>query len=272
MSHTRYSHHKFDNIDGCTFSPIEYSKLKFGSLEVAKKFGYDLADGFFDKHGDIFVNEQCVVMCSAYNFIRNASSLLTDFFVERLNSILYLYGYNPVQTSRIHRNVTYTNDYGYLGKDRRKELLAGDEFFINVDYMVGKTLIFIDDVVITGTHEEKIIDMLESCGMMDANQYHLYYAEYMGESPDIEAKLNFANMSTDKTYKDVIKMIASHENELIVRPIKYLLGLSKEEFQDALYDIAEKSLVKKILNASIGENYHKVDKYRDNISSLASNT
>lgn len=65
----------------------------------------------------------------------------------------------------VHRKVSYINDYGFLSKEDRKALIDGDTFSINRDFWGNKTLIFIDDVNITGTHEEKLIEILDKEGV-----------------------------------------------------------------------------------------------------------
>lgn len=252
-----FSAHIFNNLGNVKFNPEDYSKFKFGSTKIAKKFGYELAEKFFNEHSDILMSNRCVVIPSPYNHVKNAATLLAESFVNRINELLVEVNGEHVEFSMIHRKITYTNDYGFLSKEKRKSLINNDSFYFNKDFIKDKVLIFIDDVFITGSHEEKLIDVLDKENLQNKTIF-LYYGKYNGCSPEIEAELNFSGI---KDYIDYIKIVSSEDNQVIVRTIKYLLG--SDYCKKILKHLSKKKL-EDIYFGSLGEGYYKIPKFQEN--------
>lgn len=256
--------HNFYNLEDCPFNPVDYSKLKFGSREVAKKFGEELAVSFFNSHTDTLMSDDCVVIASPYNYVKNAATIMTEYFLDKLNSLMVNACGKNLEYTTIHRKVSYTADYGFLSKEKRKKLLSNDEFYINLEYVQGKTIIFVDDVKITGTHEDKLIEILAENGLNDRGHFFLYYANYTGNQPDIESKLNFAGVPT---IKSVCETMNSPDYEMIIRPIKYLMSRNKEEFEYSMTNITFEA-TEKLYNSCLAEGYYKIPAYQDNFNHL----
>jgi hypothetical protein len=206
------------------------------------------------------MSDQCVVIPSPYNHVKNAATIMTEHFVDRLNQNLVNCNGKHVEYSTIHRKVTYTNDYGFLSKEKRKSLINNDDFYFNKQFIGDKTLIFIDDVTISGTHEEKLVDVMKN-EKIDNKTFFLYYASYNGTSPDIEAKLNFAGVSSPLSY---VNLVLSGDCHVIVRTIKYLLGLPQSELEFILPKVPI-HILNKIYNGALGEGYYTVPQYQENV-------
>lgn len=263
----QFAAHYFTNLESAGFSPEDYSRLKFGSDEVAKKFGYELAEKFFKEFKDKILDEQLVVIPSPYNQVKNASTIMSEHFMDRLNVLLVENGGNHVEWNTISRKVSYINDYGFLPAEERKKLIDGDTFHMNKGFLEGKTLIFIDDVYITGTHERKLQQVLQENEVYN-NRYFLYFAQYDAKdvSPEIEAELNF---SAVKSLGDYLLISLEEGHHLIVRPIKYLLSRTETEFS-WFAQVANKALLKKIYHGALAEGYYNIDAYKTNLSILRS--
>jgi hypothetical protein len=264
MNNTVHAVHNFSKIDeSCPFDPIDYSFLKFGCRKVAKKFGYELAESFFAKHTEALISQECVVIPSPYNYVKNAATVMTEFFVERLNQLLAESCGKSVEYSTIHRKVSYTADYGFLSKEKRKQLLSNDQFYANSDFLAGKTLIFVDDVKITGTHEDKLLEIIDNYGLYEPNgHFFLYFANYEGDTPDIESKLNFAGI---KYTFDVVHMINQSTTDLIIRPIKYILST---EHIDTVLNMMLPEKLEKIYKLALSEGYYKIPTYQQNLNAI----
>jgi hypothetical protein len=255
--HNEFSLHHFEDIYNMGFDPVDYSHLKFGCDKTAMRFGYELADGFFKKFHDVLLANRCVVIPSPYNFVPNAATIMTKHFVDRLNSLLVNENGVHVDYSIIHRKVSYINDYGFLSKEKRASLINGDDFFLNTEYLEGKLLIFVDDVKITGTHEEKLIDIMQKRGITN-DCFFLYFASYCGDNPTIEAQLNFAGIHSVLEYADYILYNESH---IIVRPLKYLLSQEPSCLRQALKMLPAKT-IREIYCGCLGEGYYKLPSYQ----------
>lgn len=259
----QFSAHTFRSLEDAKFEPYQYSLLKFGSDEIARKYGHELASAFFKEHSDVLMSNRCVVIPSPYNYVENAATIMAKHFVDKVNQLLVDAHGEHVEFSNIHRKVTYTNDYGFLTKEKRKGLIGNDKFYFNRQFIEGKLLIFIDDVRITGTHEEKILEVMEEEGIKN-DAFFLYYGNYSGGLPDTEAKLNFAGISCPDDY---LKLVSDSECHVIVRTIKYVLGLPSGQADYLIGKLPDK-IINRIYNGCLGEGYYKVPSYQRNFEEI----
>ena len=256
----QFAAHIFNSIDEVDFDITSYSRLKFGSGVSADAMGREMAVKFFTAHIDILECGNCVVIPSAYNMLEIAATLLARRFMCHLNMLLVKHGMPIVKWSNMHRTITYFSDYAHMTSQERKKMLAGDSFFINKEFIHGKTLLFIDDVIITGTHEEKIREFLVKENISNRCVY-LYYCKYTGNCPETEAKLNACGVNDANTYLDLIN---EPEHQIIVRTCKFLLNGSKHQLLDVLHR-APKGFSSQLYTACILEEYHDVPRYRENM-------
>lgn len=258
--HKSFAAHPFSSLEDLAFDPHEYSRLKFGSDIIARKFGYDLALRFFKAHAPELMANQVVVIPSPYNFVPNAATILARHFVDRLNHLMVNANGASVELSLAHRKVTYTSDYGFLSAHRRKELISNDHFYLNRKFIKGKLLVFIDDVRITGTHEHKLVDVLEK-ERLSNDCFFIYYGDYINKDVgcDIEAKINFASISNLADYQ---KLTEEPNHHLIVRPIKFLLTQSATDLKQML-EQQDLKKVQELYNACLGEGYYRIPQYQE---------
>lgn len=258
-NHIRYAVHPFSDLENAGFCPQMYSKLKFGSDSAARTMGHELAKGFFAVHGDKILANRLVVIPSPYNFVPNAATVMTGHFVNKLNELTVNAAGRHCEYSIIHRKVSYTSDYGFLSKKQRRGLIDNDSFFLNRDFMEGKMLVFIDDVRITGTHEDKLVEVLERDDIKNDAAF-LYYAEYYGNQPDIEGALNFSYL---KGMDDYLTLANEPDHHVIVRPLKYLLSQSPDQLRDVLERFPFNTL-EKVYHGCLAEGYYKIPGYQQN--------
>lgn len=257
--------HQFSSMENLPFAAEDYSKLKFGSDAVARRFGKELAFKFFAEHAAELLTQNCVVIPSPYNFVENAATVMARHFTNELNHLLVNANGTNVEWSIIHRKVSYTNDYGFLTKDKRRELIDNDLFFLNKEFLEGKTLIFVDDVCITGTHEDKLIEILDK-NRLTNRTFFAYFGKYeKGEvGADIEAQLNFAGI---QHVSDFVQLSKQPDHHLIVRPIKFMLSQKPEVFRAVIKDLDD-SFARKMYYGCVGEGYNRIPKYQDNFQQL----
>lgn len=263
MLSTRCAVHDFNSLENTSFSPYEYSMLKFGCNKTARKFGRELANSVFEKHKDLLITRKVAVVPSAYNYVPNAAAIMTKYFIELLNNLLVSNGGQHVDYSLIHRKVSYINDYGFLPKERREELIANDKFHFDKGAHLGKLLIFTDDVRITGTHERKIAGMFAQGNFINDHIF-AYYANYTGETPEVEAQINFAGIRNVIEYNH---LAWSGDHNVIVRPIKYTLSRKPEEVDYLIYNLPLDCLIK-TYNGAIAEGYYEVPSYTESLQKL----
>lgn len=256
----QFAAHTFDNLANAEFDVTDYSRLKFGSFVSATKMGREMAIKFFHQHIDVLSEGNCLVIPSAYNMLEIAATLLARQFMTHLNTMLVKHGMPIVKWTNMHRTITYFSDYAHMTASERKQMLAGDSFFINKDFIRGKTLLFIDDVIITGTHEEKIKEFMIREQLPNKCMY-LYYCKYTGECAETEAKLNTCGVNDAVSY---LNLINEPNHQIIVRACKFLLNGSASQLLDVLHN-APKMFAQRLHCACILEEYHDVPRYRENM-------
>lgn len=258
-NHTRYSVHHFSDLEHAGFCPKMYSKLKFGSDSAARTMGHALASGFFAQHSDKILANRLVVIPSPYNYVPNAATVMTGHFVNKLNELTVHAAGRHCEYSIIHRKVSYTNDYGFLSKEKRRGLIDNDSFYLNRDFMEGKMLVFIDDVRITGTHEDKLVEILERDKITNPAAF-LYFAQYHGNQPDIEGALNFSYV---KNLDDYLHLANEPNHHVIVRPLKYLLSQPADKLQQ-LCERFPYNTLEQVYHGCLAEGYYKIPGYQNN--------
>jgi predicted amidophosphoribosyltransferase len=264
MNHKQFAAHEFTTLEDAPFNPEAYSRLKFGCDHSARAFARNLAHKFFNAHAPELLSNRCVIIPSPYNYVKNAATILTEYFIKYLNHLIVNVNGEPVEFDMIKRYISYTSDYGFMSKDQRKSLLNGDTFYLNSGFYEDKTLIFLDDVVISGAHEEKLKEILAANNIKN-NCFFIYYAKYLGQDPSIESRLNFAAVNS---LSDYVKMTSDPRHHVIVRPLKYLLSREPEELRQYIVSM-DGIKIEEIYHGCIGEGYHKIPGYQENFQTIA---
>ncbi|MCX2430862.1 MULTISPECIES: phosphoribosyltransferase family protein [unclassified Pedobacter] len=263
-----YSLHKIDNTADFGFDPNDYSRFKFGDDLVARSFGKDLADGFIRYYlADNRIADQIVVISSPYSFIPTATFAMKNYFVSQLNRWLVENGGLTVQEAKVHRTITYKEDYGELSAEERMNLIGNDTFHIDRDFLEGKTLLFLDDIKITGSHERMILKMAKAYGLK--NEIHmLYFAELVNPQihPNVE---NFLNYHQVKSIFDLEKIISNGYFCFNTRIVKYILNAEHQSFSIFL-ERMDHDFIHQLYDLALGNSYHLMEAYADNLQLIKS--
>lgn len=264
---TSYSLHKITNPYHFGFDPDDYSRFKFGDDSAARVFGTALAEGFIREHGDALAG-QIVVVPSPYSFIPTATFALKNYFVFRLNRWLADKGLPVVQETKVHRTVTYKEDYGELSAEQRIALIGNDSFHIDSTFLQGKTVLFLDDIRITGGHERMILKMVREYALREP-MYLLYFAELVNKdvSPTIE---NFLNYHAIKSIFDLDALIRTGAFALNTRAVKYILRYDFEAFR-IFAEGQSDAFLEYLYDMALGNGYHTMDAYRKNLYFIQAN-
>jgi hypothetical protein len=263
-----YSLHKIDNATNFGFNADDYSRFKFGDDLVARNFGKCLAEGFIaDILEDCAINDQIVVISSPYCFIPTATFAMKKYFVDQLNHWLAENNKPVVQEAKIHRTITYKEDYGELNAEDRLKLIGNDSFHIDKDFLKDKVLFFLDDIKITGSHEKMILKMVKEYGLTNSI-FMLYFAELVNNDihPNIENYLNYHQI---KTVSDLDAVVKSGNFSFNTRIVKYILNCDFNSFQSFIEKQTD-DFIQSLYNLSLGNSYHTIDSYSENFSFLKS--
>jgi hypothetical protein len=266
---TTWSLHHIDNPAQFGFCPDSYSRFKFGDEAVAREFGSALANGFIagvlSKQP---IAQQIVVISSPYSFIPTATFAMKTWFVYGINRWLAQHGYPVVQETRVHRTITYKEDYGELDAEQRMSLIGNDSFHIDKDFLTGKTLLFLDDIRITGSHERMIMKMVDAYGLNN-NIFMLYFAQLVNKNihPNIE---NFLNYHQVKTIFHLEPIIQSGSFAINTRIVKYILNYNSDCFKIFIQN-QTMDFVNLLYDMALGNGYHTIDAYASNLNFITEN-
>lgn len=268
MNIKRYSRHLISSEDQFTFDPVAYSKFKFGDGRVARQYGSELADGFINeclRHQSKEAIGQLVVISSPFAFIPTATFAMKNYFVYRLNRWLAANDLPVVQKTKIHRKVTYKEDYGALDAAERLRLIGNDEFHIDKEFIKGKTLVFLDDIRITGSHEKMILKMSQEYNIENTS-WLLYFAELknMAIHPKIENYLNYYQV---KDINDLTEIVQSPDFQINTRVTKYILNTDPKKFDNFIGNQTAE-FAELLYNMAIGNEYHLIDAYSHNLNKI----
>ena len=258
-----YSLHKITKADSFSFDADAYSRFKFGDGLVSEKFGIDLARGFIETHlKENPISKQLVVISSPFCFIPTATFAMKNHFVFELNRWLADNNLPVVQEAKVHRTITYKEDYGELNAEERINLIGNDSFHIDAGFLENKVLVFLDDIKITGSHERMITRMLEEYQLKN-DVYLLYFAELTNKEihPNIE---NYLNYFAVKSIFDLKTIIDSEHFVINTRLVKYILNSKKTVFNLFIEDQSS-NFIDLLYNMAIGNSYHTIEAYSENI-------
>ncbi|WP_345949553.1 phosphoribosyltransferase family protein [Mucilaginibacter sp. PAMB04274] len=264
MKHHIYSLHKIHSSTSFGFEAADYSRFKFGDDAVAAQYGKALADGFVNNVLALQnISNQLVVISSPYSFIPTATFALKNHFVSQLNRWLAANQLPVVQETKVHRTITYKEDYGALDAEQRMNLISNDSFHIDAEFLKGKVLVFLDDIKITGSHERMIAKMITEYSLQN-EVYMLYFAELANTTihPNIENYLNYHEV---KTIFDLDKIINSGHFCANTRMVKYILNYNHADFC-IFIDYQTRPFINQLFDLALGNSYHTMDNYSLNLS------
>ncbi|PDT80556.1 phosphoribosyltransferase family protein [Sinorhizobium sp. BJ1] len=253
--------HEFQSIEDAPFRPEQYSRLKFGCDEAAREMGYQIADAFFQNNAPALLDSSSLMISSPYNFVPNAATIMTMHLLNRLNSHIVDAKGNHVEYATVPRKISYVNDYGLLSGEHRKSLIAGDRFYFNSQHFEGRCLLFVDDVKITGTHENRLVELMHEQQLKNKT-FFLYFARYTGDRPDIESEINLAAV---KSIRDLNRIAAEPNHHMTVRQIKYILAADPSELYHDFLKFRSDRYLRSLYFNCLHEGYYKIQEYETNI-------
>jgi hypothetical protein len=262
----QYAIYQISDAGAISFDEVAYSRFKFGDGKVAADYGAQLFEGFIAQYkNEVLSNDAIVLLPSPYTHIPTASCQMAFFFRKAMNDFLYKNGKKALLESRIHRYKTYSADYGSLSREERLRLIASDTYHVDRDFLQNRLCLFIDDIKITGGHEQVIRQMLDKSNI-DGHFIFLYFAELVNPEipPAIENHLNYFYVQSPE---EVIGLLSDDNFLFNTRVVKYILHSSPAAIETYLCQITTGRL-QQLVSYAIGNNYHLMEEYRDNLNHI----
>lgn len=260
MINPKWHVHSFTDLDNPGFDVGAYSRLKHGSDVSARQLGHEMAEDFWsDKFKKPWLlAAPTLVIPAPGTAVPVAATLLARHFAEWLSFRMADANVPPVEVGHVHRYMSYSmNTYADISAEERKKLLSGDKLFFPASFMEGKQLIFIDDVCITGTHEEKLDRELDEAGFENERMYACY-AKYQGEDPSIEGRLNKVSV---RGPLDVVWLAQEPGFTVTVRCLRLMLEANTDDLGQVLRGLPRR-MREQFCSAAIEKGYHRYPEYR----------
>lgn len=261
----RYAVHDIRDVDKLPFLASEYSYFKYGDVEIANKYGEQLALHFIKHLLPSLKFNKLTVYSSPYKYLPTASFFLTKAFINYLKSNE---PFLEIIEEKIERNQTYTDDYGALSAEQRYDLIKNDTYKFKSLPDKDSALIFIDDISITGTHQI-VVERLLKDSEIDNYSIFLYFAKLSNKKihPNFENYLNYFSV---KDLHDLTKLFRIKRIRFTTRTVKFILSSSKKEFEKFIdfLEILDNCLIYDLHRGAINNDYDSIDDYSHNFKVL----
>lgn len=257
------------NVDD--FDCRSYSMFKYGNRHAGIEFGKSLFESFkevfpFDKSN----GNDIIVTSSPYKYVPPASQVIAFSFLDQLNLHLDSLDKFSANYTKISRDMLFEGDYGKLTFEERTDLMKKDILHIDKEFIEDKYLVIIDDIKITGAHENKILDLLNRVDYKNYDKlFFLYYAK-------LEANINsniedYFNHCIVKDIKDLRSILVNRNSYINARICKYILSYKNKEEYNSFLDFMRdyyRDTLEKIYISCVGDGYNKMGIYRENFELL----
>jgi hypothetical protein len=267
MKSNRYALYKINNQNILDFDASKYSLLKFGHRASINDYANKLFSLVLELHNSDAINiNNSVILIGPYQFIDTASSLLTKQTISLLNQ--YAKNTNNLMEichSKVNRKTTYFTDYALMSKEDRYNLIKNDSFIVDYDAIGSKDIIIIDDIRISGTHEDIMYNIFKDGGFQNTINF-IFLAEV--ERNEFDPKIeHFFNSKTISNVKDLIPYITSDSLDFTTRGVKMILSQSQHEFIDFIAKISIDNM-EELRKLAIGNEYDKIELISNNLEIL----
>ncbi|KAF2262428.1 hypothetical protein CC78DRAFT_534765 [Lojkania enalia] len=260
---SHFSLHKISSEDETTFtfSAKDYSRFKFGDDTTARRYGMDLAQAFIETELLEKPLPKFVVTVSCH-YIPTAAFWLRHHFVSYLNRYLAFKG-SPAEKVDIYRNRMYATDHATQGAGDSTQILENIEWHIDVPRIQGKTIIVIDDIRVTGKHEERKKRMFAEAGLTNTPIHFVYFAEVTNSAvgPTFEHRLNSTVVHTIQDLAPIVRNPSKFRMNCCF--VKFILKYAYVDFCRFMR-MQEDGFAQILLDYALGSQYYSLSEYEEN--------
>jgi hypothetical protein len=182
------------DLDGATrpaLDLVEFSRFKHGAVAPAWRFADGLVHRLADGCPQTVHAPRLVVTASCYKYVPLASVTLARAVAHLLNAHRATHGLRPVTRTQFYRWQLIEGDYSTMTFGERQRFIEQDVIRVDTDVLDGAAVLVVDDVRITGFHEDRIAAVLDRAGVPAA--VFGYCAVIDGAAdPTIEKRMNEA--------------------------------------------------------------------------------
>jgi PRTase ComF-like len=209
------------------FSPVRYSRYKYGSATAAEAFARALGAAFCRRCPDLAFAPRLLMASSPYARVPAAATALARWLQPVLNAARAGKGLPPAPLLQVDRVSASAGDYGTLSAQARDSHMAANKLSFRrfrPEQVRGAHLLVVDDVRVTGAHQRCLMRASEELPL--AGRTFLYLAAFPGQpdgcfDPAQEDRLNHAAV---KTLDDLAGIVEAGDFAWNVRVCKFALS------------------------------------------------
>jgi hypothetical protein len=263
-SSRRYSLHQIRN-EQFKFSPHQFSRFKWGDESAAEELGRALATGFIQAKLENNPVVPELTAAVSYERVPTAAFYLRKYFVRQLNQWLLSHGHAACEEVHIKRKTSFYRDFGLMSAKERARHMSNDYFEVDTELLVGKTLLILDDIRITGAHERRLLQMLHDMNITNET-FVVYYAELCNPhiDPTIENRLNFYAV---RNLDEMASLAQCSTFAINARFVKHVLSQDSVGFMKFM-SVQDDQFLNLFARAARANGYWRVDKYISNLYGL----
>lgn len=251
---------EFQRVEGRRFSA-----LKYGDPQSIRYFAQRLAARIWRRHGFRMLKERsafCIVS-PAYRHIPTAAVLLSEKTNEELRT---QYGVHVEQVYLSRRELA-AGDFGKLKSKEAREAQISGNFCVHAGTIAGRTAIFIEDALVSGTHYLETQRVLVEEGGVRLEDLHAYFIvdvrteDFATESCGMEDVLNHLWIGPSDIHR-LTEVLGSCDEQITPRMVKLLLANQLHETLPVLKKLDSYSLLG-ILHVADRESLSERGEYRE---------
>lgn len=248
------------------FDYSAYSEFKYGRRDTAERFGMQIADVLIPRYAfTVPRNEPIVVIGTPYKRVPNAARMLA-ITAERVMRRAGL----PSSYSYIYQHRLAAGDYGTLSIAEREQRNKQKKRYLDEDDFIGKHVVLIDDVRITGSIERSITAMLADIPTLSLTtvSFVLLDPEVAHANPGLEDKLNHLVVNG---IKDLARLMKQHDRfVLTTRAVKFILEAEPRDVSWLTSHLSVMQLAE-LYEAIVDEGYDLMPRYAETFRIVCNN-
>jgi hypothetical protein len=246
------------------FNVALYSRYKYGSTVAADWFARSLGSSFLVQQPSFAYRPRLLIASSPYRCVPTAAYALTIRLVAMLNDARATHGLPAARLVHIQRRAASSGDYGTLSGAARARLMAANALSFDrlLRYADNAHLVVVDDVKVTGAHQECLIRASDALPLRSRMFLHIAAFTDSGTrplDPALEDRLNHAAI---RTLDDLASVVASPDFSWNVRVCKFLLNPANQHRLAGFLARMPVRRVWELHDHSLRDGYARMDAYR----------
>lgn len=213
-----------------TVSLQAYSRFKYGDSIIGRQYGRLLAERMVSAWPALLDRDVVYVASSAYKVTPTAAATLLAPFIQRAAQLARLRGSaTEFVPFNIHRQHLTKGDYAQLPSNERAYAMSHMDLSVpaDVDFR-QKTVVVLDDIHVTGSHEKAVRQLLAGAGAAVIHFGYILHVEHGPEHPALEAHINATAVAS---LSDILALIRQPYFVMNARICKYVLSSSLGELE-----------------------------------------